>query len=559
MLKNKSWERILVCCDSFKGTLSACDAGRVIEGAFRRAEGKTTTPVEVMHCPMSDGGDGLLDSMLFPSHSGQSSPYHFKRVDVPIVSGESGEGKSSVPVFLGPLGEPLNTPKSKSAHRPYFAADVEKRVVVIEMALASGLPMLTDAERNPLRTTSYGVGQLIKYAIEYVANENRRKYGASADGGVTVFLGIGGSATNDGGIGALQALGMELFVKPANGSTKCGKCCANAGMGNGQLLTTPFTGGDLPRLTGARLSPACRQMFFRSPSEGPTAAAYCKEVRLICDVASPLIGPDGATSVFGPQKCNPAWDKAHRASVLAQLEGGMKNAAACFVRSGLHDCLTRANGVESACVSPQEREKTLAALCHTAGGGGAGGMSGFFRYVLRATWMAGTDVVAELLGLPEKLRHCDCMITGEGSFDTQTIRFNKTLGRLLQLAVMENMRRRREAAAAGGNGTKVKMLRDVVVVCGRMSYSGGEEVRRLLLTHMQTTGGPAEREVCAEAIPRVHLLSLTPRHFPVKEALGNAGVCVGKLMLQFLVDPDFEKKEKSGAASAVERKMRAKM
>ncbi|ORC84976.1 putative glycerate kinase [Trypanosoma theileri] len=103
------------------------------------------------------------------------------------------------------------------------------------------------------------------------------------------------------------------------------------------------------------------------------------------------------------------------------------------------------------------------------------------------------------------------------------------------------------------------MLRDVVVVCGRMSYSGGEEVRRLLLTHMQTTGGPAEREVCAEAIPRVHLLSLTPRHFPVKEALGNAGVCVGKLMLQFLVDPDFEKKEKSGAASAVERKMRAKM
>ncbi|KAH9593311.1 Glycerate kinase [Trypanosoma melophagium] len=536
---NLSCERILVCCDSFKGTLSACDAGRVIEGAFRRAEGKTTTPW----------------NMLFPSHSGESAPYHFNRVDVPIVSGESGEGVSAVPVVLGPLGEPLNTPKSKSANRPYFAADVEKRVVVIEMALASGLPMLKDAERNPLRATSYGVGQLIKYAIEYVANENRRKYGAAADGGVTVFLGIGGSATNDGGIGALQALGMELFVKPENCCAKSGKSC-----GNGELLTKPFTGGDLPRLTGARLSPACRQMFFRSPSEGPTAAPYCKEVRLICDVASPLVGPDGATAVFGPQKCNPAWDKAYRARVLAQLENGMQNAAACIVRSGLHDCLTRANGVRSACVSPQEREKTLAALCHTAGGGGAGGMSGFFRYVLQAQWMAGTDVVAELLGLPEKLRRCDCMITGEGSFDTQTIRFNKTLGRLLQLAVMENMRRRREAAAVGVSGAKVKMVKDVVVVCGRMSYSSGEEVRQLLLTHMQTTGGPSERGVCADAIPRVHLLSLTPRHFSVKEALGNAGACVGKLMLQYLVDPEeYERKEKAGAGSAVERKMRAKM
>ncbi|KEG06194.1 putative glycerate kinase [Trypanosoma grayi] len=153
-------------------------------------------------------------------------------------------------------------------------------------------------------------------------------------------------------------------------------------------------------------------------------------------------------------------------------------------------------------------------------------MSGFFRYVLSARWMAGADVVAELLGLPEKMRVCDCMITGEGSFDEQTIRYNKTLGRLLQLVVLENLRRRERGQA---------ILGDVIVVCGRTSYRDAEEVRSVLIDHMRVQKEyKSDDASLVAAVPRVHLLPLTPRHFTVPEALGNAGACVEKRIMWYV-------------------------
>ncbi|ESL09409.1 hypothetical protein TRSC58_02868 [Trypanosoma rangeli SC58] len=513
-----SWERVLACCDSFKGTLTACDAGLAIERAFRGVEKGGSARADVVHCPMSDGGAGLLDSLLFPNHSQLSSPYTFSKVEVPTVGTTGSPGQPQPPLVVGPLGEPLNC--SGSTYRPYFACDVANRVVVVEMAIASGLPMVPEEERNPLRTTSYGVGQLIKYAVEYVASEQHRMHGGDADGGVTVFLGIGGSATNDGGLGALQALGVEMLV--------------DSKVGGARPLDTPFVGGDLGRLVGVRATRAFQQMFLRAAG-GSRKEPYCKEVRLIGDVASPLVGPDGATAIFGPQKCSSTWDKARRESVLAQLERGMLSASAAVAQS---DLLGKP-------ASEEQVRRRLDALRHTHGGGGAGGMSGLFRYVAGAKWMSGADVVAELLGLPAKLQRCDCMITGEGSFDEQTIRFNKTLGRLLQMVVVENMRRR----AAGE-----KLLGDVLVICGRTSYRDEEEVQRVLLDHMRKQKEHGDAGALAAAVPCVHLLALTPHHFPVSEALGNAGVCVEERMRRFLTGEERPAGEGHSVARAAEKK-----
>ncbi|KAF8291046.1 hypothetical protein TcBrA4_0115440 [Trypanosoma cruzi] len=108
-------------------------------------------------------------------------------------------------------------------------------------------------------------------------------------------------------------------------------------------------------------------MFFCAAG-GSRTAPYCKEVRLIGDVANPLVGPDGATAIFGPQKCDSAWEKTHRERVLSRLEHGMVNASAAIVQSNLH----------GGKASEDKMKQRVEALRHTPGGGGAGGMSGFF-------------------------------------------------------------------------------------------------------------------------------------------------------------------------------------
>ncbi|KAF8290950.1 hypothetical protein TcBrA4_0115410 [Trypanosoma cruzi] len=139
-MKRHSWESVLTCCDSFKGTLTACNAGLALERAFRCVEKGGSARAEVVHCPMSDGGAGLLDSLFFPSHSALSSPYIFTRVDVPTAGTTDSCDSTPAPLVLGPLGEPLNY--GGGEYRPHFACDVANRVVVVEMAVASGLPMI---------------------------------------------------------------------------------------------------------------------------------------------------------------------------------------------------------------------------------------------------------------------------------------------------------------------------------------------------------------------------------------------------------------------------------
>jgi glycerate kinase len=212
--------RIVIAPDSFKeglGTVAVADAlARGLRRALRRAE--------IVRVPMADGGEGMVAAVLAATGGRQV--------------------KCSV---TGPLGAPV---------RAMYGV-LPDGTAVIEMASASGLPLVPPAERNPLRTTSRGTGELIAHALRRGARR--------------VIVGLGGSATNDAGAGMAQALGVRFLDR------------------RGRTLDQPLGGGDLGRIAGLRLA-------------GRLAALEGAELLAACDVRNPLCGPRGASVTFGPQK-----------------------------------------------------------------------------------------------------------------------------------------------------------------------------------------------------------------------------------------------------------------
>ena len=225
----------------------------------------------------------------------------------------------------------------------FYGVSGDGKTAVIEMAAASGL-MLTPAERrNPLLATSYGTGELILHALDQGIRH--------------LILGIGGSATVDGGVGMVQALGGR-FYRP-----------------DGKAL--PWGGGELATLSGIDLS---------------TLDARLRQCRIevACDVDNPLVGPRGAAAVFGPQK-------GATAAMVAQLEQGLTQYAEVI------------------------RQSTGRDVRQVAGGGAAGGMGIACQVFLGATLKPGIEIVMAALGLEQALAEADLLITGEGRIDSQTL------------------------------------------------------------------------------------------------------------------------------------------
>ncbi len=210
--------RILVCPDKFKGSLPAHLVARAMSDGIRDADPR----YQVDAAPMADGGDGTVDAFL----------------------AAMGGKKQTVPV-LDPLGREVES----------FLGLLPGGSVVLEMAAASGLAMVPEEARNPLYTSSYGTGQLMVQAMEY--------------GCRSVIIGIGGSATNDGGMGLLSALGARFYDGAGRPLTSC------TGAEMLQVRRVDLSG--LPDLSGI-------------------------SIQVACDVTNPLCGPDGASAVFGPQK-----------------------------------------------------------------------------------------------------------------------------------------------------------------------------------------------------------------------------------------------------------------
>ncbi len=297
--------KFLFASDSFKGTLSSEQIIRLLTESAREA----FPDCETAGALIADGGEGTVDAVIA------------------MTKGEY----IKVPVH-GPLMEETTAVYGK----------VNEDSAIIEMAAASGLPMVPENLRNPLNTTTYGTGELIKDALDR--------------GFRNISVALGGSATNDGGMGAMAALGVKFLDK--DGNVLEGK------------------GSDLEKVASVDLS-------------GLHPAVAEAKFTVMCDVNNPLTGPDGATYTFGKQKGGTP-------EILDQLEAGMKSYAQ----------------VAGAALGKD--------IDHIAGAGAAGGMGAALCGFLNASLKSGIETVLDLIGFDEMLEGVDLVVTGEGRIDWQS-------------------------------------------------------------------------------------------------------------------------------------------
>lgn len=302
--------KIVIALDSFKGSCSAQAACAAVAAGLRRVD----TELELVEMPVSDGGEGLLQTL---AHSPllPAATWHEQR-----CRGPYGAEVNGAYLNLGDGG------------------------AVVEMAQCCGLELTPPAQREVGRASSYGLGQMLRAALD--------------GGGERLIVGLGGSASNDGGVGCAQALGVRFYRD------------------DGSLLAAGACGDDLARITRvdmASLDPRLR---------------HC-DLAASCDVSNPLLGPHGATWVYGRQKG--ADDAA-----LSALEAGMTNLARVM------------EAASGRCISDQP------------GAGAAGGMGAMLQWLCGARLVPGIELVLRLLDAERHLQQASLAIVGEGRLDRQS-------------------------------------------------------------------------------------------------------------------------------------------
>ncbi|WP_186306498.1 glycerate kinase family protein [Siminovitchia fortis] len=311
--------RILIAPDSFKGSVSALEAALAIERGIKNA----FPDAQTITVPLADGGEGTMDTLVAATN-----------------------GKKTAVTVTGPLGKPVEA---------FYGILGDEKTCVIEIASASGLDLVPEKERNPLITTTYGTGELIKSAL--------------AEGYRRFIVALGGSATNDGGAGMLQALGMKLLDKKKK----------EIGFGGGEL-------NQVHKISLENFDPRIKESHFVIAS----------------DVENPLVGKNGTSFVFGPQK------------------GATEETVQILDQNMTH----WANKV---------KEIMGVKLHNMPGAGAAGGLGGAFQAFFPSVMEKGAEVVMEYTRLKEQLAGADLLITGEGQVDFQTA-FGKTPMRAAQAA-----------------------------------------------------------------------------------------------------------------------------
>ena len=306
--------KIVIAPDSFKESLSAMDVAVAIEAGFK----DVFPQAHYIKIPVADGGEGTVRAIV-----------------------DATGGRMIQQVVTGPLGQPVEA---------FYGLTGDGQTAIIEMAAASGLELLDPEQRNPMLTTSFGVGELILAALEL---------------GVRQFiLGVGGSATNDGGAGMLQALGVRLLDDKDESIAFGG-----AGL------------ADLQRIDVSTLDPRVAHAVFD----------------IACDVTNPLVGPMGASAVFGPQK---GADEA----MVKQLDRNLHHFAHCIKRN---------TGID---------------VLQMEGAGAGGGISAAMMVFLNGRLRPGSEIVMDAVGLMDAMMDADLVITGEGRLDGQTIQGKIPMG-----------------------------------------------------------------------------------------------------------------------------------
>ncbi|KFK93444.1 MULTISPECIES: glycerate kinase [unclassified Serratia (in: enterobacteria)] len=306
--------KIVIAPDSYKESLSALEVASCIEAGFR----EIFPQADYLKLPMADGGEGTVEVMVAATSG--------RKIDVEVT---------------GPLGEKVMA---------FFGLSGDGQCAFIEMAAASGLELVPGQRRNPLKTTSYGTGELIRCALD--------------QGVQHCIIGIGGSATNDGGAGMVQALGARLL--------------------DNQGEELGFGGAALARLASidiSELDPRIQQCKFE----------------IACDVTNPLTGNNGASAIFGPQK-------GATPQMVEQLDLALQHYAQ-MIKYWLDIDVEQ-----------------------VAGAGAAGGMGAALLAFCRAELRQGIEIVTDALGLDALVRDATLVITGEGRLDSQSINGKVPIG-----------------------------------------------------------------------------------------------------------------------------------
>ena len=298
--------KAVVAIDSLKGSLSSMEAGNAIAEGIYRADAEAKVEVR----PLADGGEGTVDALV------QGMNGSLRKVRV-----------------TGPLGDKVDAA---------YGIIEEAKMAVIEMSAAAGITLVPDEKKNPLFTTTYGVGEMIRDAIE----KGCRKF----------VVGIGGSATNDGGIGMLQALGYDFLNSKGN--------------------AVPYGAKGLEDLAEIRKEHVLPEL------------AQC-EFKVACDVTNPLCGPLGASAVYGPQK-----------GATPEMVREMDQWLADYAKLAAN-CSERADAEHP-------------------GTGAAGGLGFAFLTFTNAVLESGIKIVLEETKLEQYIQDADIVITGEGRLDGQT-------------------------------------------------------------------------------------------------------------------------------------------
>lgn len=298
--------KVAIAPDSFKGSMTAMEAATCIETGLK----KSLTGISCRKIPMADGGEGTVQAIV-----------------------DATGGKFVKRTVTDALGRKV---------KATFGLSGDGRTAVMEMAEASGLALLKPRERNPLKTSTYGTGEMIKHALKFGVRK--------------ILIGIGGSATNDGGTGMASALGIRFLDAR-------GKTVTPDGGRLDKIVSIDISGID-PRLKGV-------------------------EIEVACDVDNPLTGRNGAAQVYGPQK-------GATPEMVKQLDAGLRSLAAVIKKDlGL-------------------------SILKVPGSGAAGGLGGGLMAFLGGRLRPGVDIVIDSVKLAKRIKGCDLVITGEGRMDHQT-------------------------------------------------------------------------------------------------------------------------------------------
>lgn len=306
--------RVVIAIDSFKGSMTSMEAGYAAADGVRRV----FPEADICVCPLADGGEGTVEALT----AGMGGILFKTKV-------------------TGPLGQPVECP---------YGVVEKEGLGIIEMAGAAGITLVPEEKRNPLYTTTYGVGEVIREAI----NKGCRRF----------LIGIGGSATNDGGLGMLQALGYEFICRDGHEALRGAQGLA-----------------DIIEIRDEHVMPELKECVFH----------------VACDVTNPLCGSKGASVVYGPQK-------GATADMVTQMDEWLAHFAAI---TGTYS--SKANSL-------------------TPGAGAAGGLGFAFLAYTNAVLESGVKIVLEEIQLEHFIKEADLVITGEGRLDGQTVMGKAPIG-----------------------------------------------------------------------------------------------------------------------------------